>query len=61
MDALFRYTPGGIFSYSAEQDDLFSFISTNMLSFLGYSENEFRAKFQNRFSLMVWHEDRSPG
>jgi len=58
MDAMFRYAPGGIFSYSAEADERFSFISVNMLSFLGYTEEEFRGKFENRFSLMVWHEDR---
>lgn len=30
-----------------------------MLSFLGYSLAEFRAKFQNRFSAMVYREDRA--
>jgi PAS domain S-box-containing protein len=57
-DALFRYAPGGIFSYSAEEDEQFSFLSVNMLAFLGYSREEFVRKFQNRFSHMVFPEDR---
>ena len=30
----------------------------SMLAFLGYTKEEFTAKFQNRFSLMVYAEDR---
>jgi len=58
MEALLQYSPGGIFSYSAEEDEQFSFVSENMLAFLGYTKEEFTAKFQNRFSLMVYAEDR---
>jgi len=59
MEALLQNAPGGIFSYAADQkNDYFSFISGNMLSFLGYSNEEFRQKFQNRFSQMVYQEDR---
>ena len=58
MEALLQYSPGGIFSYSAEADEQFSFISENMLAFLGYTKEEFVRKFDNRFSLMVYEEDR---
>ena len=58
LEKLFQYTPGGIFSYSAGPDEQFTFISENMLDFLGYSRNEFIGRFDNRFSLMVYKEDR---
>lgn len=60
MEVLLQSAPGGIFSYAADQaNDFFSFISDNMLSFLGYSAQEFRAKFHNRFSEMVYEPDRA--
>ena len=58
MEALLQYSPGGIFAYSAEEDEQFSFVSENMLAFLGYTKEAFARKFQNRFSLMVYAEDR---
>lgn len=57
MEALLRHTPGGIFSY-AEDDGRFSYISDNMLSLLGYTEEEFMEKFDSCFFQMIWHEDR---
>ena len=53
-----KYSPGGIFSYSAEEDEQFSYLSKNMLSFLGYTKEEFVVKYDNRFSQMVYSEDR---
>src|SRR5574344_1714665 len=58
MEVLLQSAPGGIFSYAEGFDDQFSFISENMLSFLGYTAEEFDAKFHNRFSLMVYQDDR---
>ena len=58
MEAILQYSPGGIFSYSAEEDEQFSFLSENMLSFLGYTQQQFIDKFKNRFSYMVYAEDR---
>ena len=55
MEAVLRYSPGGIFSYSAEADEQFSYLSDNMLFFLGYTKEEFEKKFDNRFSLMNAH------
>jgi len=59
MEAVLQYSPGGILSYSAEADEQFSYISDNMLLFLGYAREEFEKKFDNRFSLMVYEEDRA--
>ena len=58
-EALSRFAPGGIFTYSAEPDESFAFISSNMLDLLGYTREEFLTKFEGRFSRMVWHEDRA--
>ena len=58
MEAVLQYAPGGIFCYSAEEDEQFSYLSDNMLLFLGYTKQEFTGKFSNRFSLMVYAEDR---
>jgi len=58
MNSIVRYAPGGVFVYSAEEDEEFSFVSENMLAMLGYTLEEFRLKFRNRFSLMVYEKDR---
>lgn len=58
LDTLLYSLPGGIFTYSAEDDEQFTFISENMLKMLGYTRDEFVAKFDNRFSKMIWREDR---
>lgn len=51
--------PGGMFRYHAEGDGVFDFISENLLDMLGYTRAEFTRKFNNRFSDMIWHEDRA--
>ncbi len=58
MEAVLQYAPGGIFCYSAEEDEQFSYLSDNMLLFLGYTRQEFAGKFSNRFSRMVYEADR---
>ena len=58
MEAVLQYAPGGIFCYSAEEDGQFSYLSENMLRFLGYTQQEFAGKFSNRFADMVYAEDR---
>lgn len=51
--------PGGVFSYSAEGAQEFSYISPSMIKMLGYqSEKDFRKKFNNNFPDMVYKEDR---
>ena len=51
-------TPGGFFIYAAQQDDQFFFIGENMLHILGYTREEFKKKFENRFRNMVYEPDR---
>ena len=58
-EAILKNTPGGIFSYSAEEDEQFSYISDNMLTFLGYGREEFLKKFDGCFSRMIYKEDRT--
>lgn len=58
LNFLVRSIPGGVFQYSAEADEQFVFISDNMLKLLGYTHEEFVEKFDNRFSQMIYHEDR---
>jgi PAS domain S-box-containing protein len=52
-------TPGGIFVYSASDDDQFSYISQNMLDMLGYTYEEFIARFKNSFAEMIYEQDRN--
>ncbi len=49
--------PGGSFIYYVD-DDQFMYVSQNMLDMLGYTEQEFRKKFNNRFSELIYPEDR---
>jgi PAS domain S-box-containing protein len=57
QSALINSMPGGVFKYNRITNQ-FSFVSGNMLSMLGYSYNEFTAKFHNSFEEMIWKEDR---
>ena len=50
--------PGGLVRYNARTQE-FNFVSENTLRMLGYTRAEFNVKFQNRFDLLVWHEDRA--
>lgn len=59
LQALANNIPGGIFSYSADEREEFSFISENLLQLLGYSREEFLRKFHNRFSQMIYEKDRA--
>lgn len=56
--AFLHAVPGGIFIYSADEAEEFTFVSDNMLYFLGYTQEEFTEKFENRFSRMVYRQDR---
>jgi len=57
-DTFVTNTPGGIFIYSGNEDEEFLYISQNMLDMLGYTRTEFVEKFENRFSYMVYEQDR---
>ncbi len=56
--SIVQQVPGGVFVYSAEEDEQFSFVSPNMLAMLGYTREEFDQKFHGRFSQMIYREDR---
>ena len=55
---LLAAVPGGIFKYEAKPRGQFTFISAQLLRLLGYTEEEFRIKFNNCFDDMVYKEDR---
>lgn len=54
---LLNLLPGGMVRYNA-QTQKYTFVSENTLRMLGYTREEFSEKFEDRFDLMVWHEDR---
>ncbi|MCI2046978.1 MAG: PAS domain-containing protein [Faecalibacterium sp.] len=56
--AMIHLIPGGIFKYSAEDDQQFSYVSDNMLEMLGYTREEFLQRFHNRFPDMIYQADR---
>jgi PAS domain S-box-containing protein len=55
---LLAAVPGGIFKYEAKRRGQFTFVSAQLLRLLGYTEAEFRKKFNNCFDDMVYKEDR---
>ena len=55
---LLAAVPGGIFKYEAKPRGQFTFVSAQLLRLLGYTEAEFRTKFNNCFDDMVYKEDR---
>jgi len=59
MSAVISAIPGGIFKYYADESEQFTYISPGLLDMLGYSCEEFVRKFRNRFSQMVYQEDRA--
>ncbi|MDO4549036.1 MAG: EAL domain-containing protein [Clostridia bacterium] len=58
LSAIINSIPGGIFKCAAGEDDQFTYISDTMLDMLGYTREEFVDKFDNRFSNMIYREDR---
>ena len=57
LEAIFNNAPGGLFTYDLLTGE-FIFISHILLDYLHYSEDEFRARFKNHFSEMVYSLDR---
>lgn len=58
MNSLIKSAPGGFIVCSADNDHDISFTSENTLSMLGYTPDQFNTKFHNRFSNMIYYEDR---
>lgn len=58
IDTLLAAVPGGIFQYEATKEGTFRFVSEQMLQILGYTAEEFKVKFNNSFTEMVYYKDR---
>ncbi len=59
LETLLNVIPSGVFKYSADEQTEFAYISLSLMKRLGYSEQQFRSKFHNRFRQMVYEEDRA--
>ena len=57
-DQLFRSLPGGYVRCSLEEGLPFLYISERFLRILGWTEEEIREKFDNKFINLVYPEDR---
>ena len=56
---LLAAVPGGVFKYEAKPKGKFTFVSSQLLRLLGYTEEEFKKKFNNCFDDMVYEKDRA--
>ena len=56
--ALTDNLPGGIFSYLDNDTGEFLYINANFYRILGYTAEEFRAKFHNSFNELIYEKDR---
>ncbi len=52
------FMPGGMFQFEAEGEQKFQRIGKSLLEMLGYTEDEFMQKFDERFPNMVYEKDR---
>ena len=57
MKTLLRVIPSGVLKYSADEKAEFDYINHSLIESLGYTEEQFKAKFHNRFREMVWRDD----
>ena len=58
---LLAAVPGGYFKYEAKRRGQFTLSAPSCYGLLGYTEAEFRKKFNNCFDDMVYKEDREKG
>lgn len=58
LETLLRFIPSGVFKYAAGAEEKFAYISKSFMTRLGYTEKQFRTKFNNCFREMVYAEDR---
>lgn len=59
LEQVIHLMPGGFFCYDVDENQEFLFISESMPEMFGYTMEEFKAKFHNRFPDMVYEKDRS--
>lgn len=58
LNVLIQSIPGGVISYRADETEQIRLVSDGMLRLFDYTENEFRTKFNNRFSNLIHPADR---
>ncbi len=58
QSAIMKAMPGGFMRYSCDEKEEVSFISEGLLALLGYTREEYAELFHDRFSPMVYEEDR---
>ncbi|NMP37976.1 MAG: diguanylate cyclase [Clostridiales bacterium] len=58
LNNLLNVIPSGILKYSADSEEQFAYVSKNLIENLGYTQEQFRKKFNNRFCNMVYSKDR---
>ncbi len=58
QEAILQAIPGGFLRYSADEKEEISYISDGLLKLLGYTRDEFSQKYHERFSEIVYAEDR---
>lgn len=58
LHQLMQLIPGEFFCYDVDYNQEFMFINDSMPGMFGYTMEEFRAKFNNRFPDMVYIKDR---
>ncbi|MDO4528726.1 MAG: PAS domain-containing protein, partial [bacterium] len=56
--AIMKAIPGGFIRYSCDEKEEISYISEGLLELLGYTREEFAGKYHDRFSEIVYEEDR---
>lgn len=56
--AFMKAVPGGLVRYSCDEKEEISYISEGLLDLLGYRRDEFRDHYHDRFSNIVYEEDR---
>lgn len=54
-----EHMPGGLFKYEVDGEQTFSYVSNTLLELLGYTLEEFKVKFNNKFPDFVYKEDRA--
>ncbi|MBE6754347.1 MAG: EAL domain-containing protein, partial [Ruminococcaceae bacterium] len=59
LEALLSTAHCGIFKYQADEEGRITYISESMLKMLGYTREQFTERFDDRFPMMIWHEDRA--
>lgn len=57
LNTLLRVMPSGIIKYSADEHEEIAYINRNLYESLGYTEEQFRSKFNNCFRQMICKED----